>query len=210
MIGKLKGVIDEFGEDHVILDVGGVGYRVFVSHRALSNMGAIGEACSLFIETQMREDAIRLFGFLHETERAWFRLLQHVQGVGAKVALALLGTLSVAEIADAIALRDAGILTRAPGIGKKVAERMITELKGKAPAGVGAGSSSLGVAAIALGEGFGTQAPTAVSDAISALSNLGYGRDQAGMAVTIALKEAGEEAGSAKLIRLALQQLSKA
>jgi len=208
MIGKLKGVIDEIGEDHVILDVGGVGYRVFVSHCALSNIGEVGKGCSLFIETQMREDAIRLFGFIHESERAWFRLLQHVQGVGAKVALALLGTLSVAEIADAVALRDAGILTRAPGVGKKVAERMITELKGKVSAIVDTGGGTLNITA--MGMGFDSQAPTAVADAISALGNLGYGRDQAAMAVTIALKEAGEESGSAKLIRLALQQLSKA
>jgi len=209
MIGKLTGILDVLAEDHVILDVGGVGYRVFVSHRALSTMGKTGENCRLFVETHMREDAIRLFGFMTEQERDWFRLLQQVQGVGAKVALAILGTLTVTEIADAIALRDATFLTRAPGIGKKVAERMITELKGKAPpvANIGedgAASALAGVAQAMAGEG-----ASAVGDAISALGNLGYGRDQAALAVALAMKQAGEEASSANLIRLALQALSK-
>ncbi|MBB5702893.1 Holliday junction DNA helicase RuvA [Ochrobactrum daejeonense] len=205
MIGKLKGVIDEIAEDHAVIDVHGVGYVAFCSARTLGNLGGAGEAAVLFIETYVREDMIRLYGFATQLEREWFRLLQNVQGVGAKVALAVLGTLSPSELANAIALRDIAMVSRAPGVGKKVAERIVTELKNKAPAFAGEASGTIGLKQ-ELGTGV---APAPVADAVSALSNLGYSRDQAANAVAAALKEAGEGADSAKLIRLGLKELSR-
>src|SRR5205809_2162771 len=134
MIGKLKGVIDSYGEDFIVLDVNGVGYLVHCSTRTMQALPAPGEAATLSIETYVREDQIKLFGFLSDHEREWFRLLQTVQGVGAKVALAVLGTLKPAELANAIAMRDKATVSRSPGVGNKVAERIVTELKDKVPA----------------------------------------------------------------------------
>lgn len=205
MIGKLKGTIDEIGEDHVVLDVHGVGYVAFCSARTIGNLGGAGQAAVLFIETYVREDMIRLFGFQSHLERDWFRLLQSVQGVGAKVALALLSTLSPSDLANAIALRDIAMVSRAPGVGKKVAERIVTELKNKAPAFAGEASGTIGLKQ-ELGEGV---APAPVTDAVSALTNLGYSRDMAANAVASALKAAGEDADSAKLIRLGLKELAR-
>lgn len=205
MIGKLKGVIDEIAEDHAVIDVHGVGYVAFCSARTLGNLGGAGEAAILFIETYVREDMIRLYGFANQLEREWFRLLQNVQGVGAKVALAVLGTLTPPELANAIALRDLAMVSRAPGVGKKVAERIVTELKNKAPAFAGDASGTIG-----LKQELGAGAASApVTDAVSALSNLGYSRDQAANAVAAALREAGDDADSAKLIRLGLKELSR-
>jgi len=133
MIGKLKGIIDSYGEDHIIVDVNGVGYVVHCSARTLQALPPTGGPVSLAIETHVREDAIRLFGFQSDTEREWFRLLQTVQGVGAKVALSILSTLKPAELASAISLRDKAMVARSPGVGPKVAERVVTELKDKAP-----------------------------------------------------------------------------
>lgn len=205
MIGKLKGVIDEIADDHAVIDVHGVGYVAFCSARTLGNLGGVGEAAVLLIETYVREDMIRLYGFGSQLEREWFRLLQNVQGVGAKVALAVLGTLTPSELANAIALRDIAMVSRAPGVGKKVAERIVTELKNKAPAFAGEASGTIGLKQ-ELGSGV---ASAPVSDAVSALSNLGYSRDQAANAVAAALKEAGQDANSAKLIRLGLKELSR-
>src|SRR5271167_1689258 len=134
MIGKLKGMIDSYGEDFVVLDVHGVGYLVHCSARTLQALPATGEAATLAIETHVREDQIRLFGFLSNVEREWFKLLQTVQGVGTKVALAVLSTLKPADLASAIAMRDKAMVARTPGVGPKVAERIVTELKDKAPA----------------------------------------------------------------------------
>jgi Holliday junction DNA helicase RuvA len=165
-----------------------------------------GEAVELFIETYVREDAIRLYGFGSALEREWFRLLMNnVQGVGAKVALAVLSTLSAADLANAIALRDVAMVSRAPGVGKKVAERIITELKNKAPAYAGPATGTIGLKQ-ELGEGV---APAPVADAVSALANLGYSRDVAANAVAAALKVAGEGADSAKLIRFGLKELAR-
>jgi len=204
MIGKLKGIIDEIDEDSLILDVGGVGYHIFVSARLLATLEGPGAAYTLFIETHMREDAIRLFGFATRAEKEWFRLLQQVQGVGAKVALALLGTLSTVEIADAITLQDVAILTRAPGVGKKVAERMIIELKGKAVS-----LTTTAYSSAFLDANLATSMPTPVADAISALINLGYGRSEATNAVAQALKQLEDNASSASLIRIGLQLMSR-
>jgi holliday junction DNA helicase RuvA len=205
MIGKLKGVIDEIAEDHVVVDVHGVGYVAFCSMRTLGNLPGAGEAISLFIETYVREDMIRLYGFQTALEREWFRLLQSVQGVGAKVALAVLSTLTASDLANAIALRDIAMVSRAPGVGKKVAERIVTELKNKAPAFAGSASGTIGLKQ-ELGEGV---APAPVMDAVSALTNLGYSRDVAANAVAAALKAAGDGADSAKLIRLGLKELAR-
>ncbi|UXN03943.1 MULTISPECIES: Holliday junction branch migration protein RuvA [unclassified Bartonella] len=205
MIGKLKGIIDEIGDDHIILDVHGVGYVVFLSNRTLATLGSIGEAVTLFIETHVREDFIRLYGFTTKLDQEWFKILQNVQGVGAKVALAVIATLSAGELANAIALRDVAMISRAPGVGKKVAERMITELQGKAPAFSTISNENFGML-----EDIGSaNAPSSVSDAVSALTNLGYSREQAANAVASALKQAGDEAESATLIRLGLKELSR-
>ncbi len=206
MIGKLKGVIDEIGDDHVVVDVHGVCYVAFCSARTLSRIGSVGEAVVLSIETFVREDQLRLYGFMSAEERGWFNLLQSVQGVGARVALAILSTLSAGEIANAIALGDKTAVSRAPGVGPKVATRIVTELKNKVPAGLSIGDSEAISFRREVGEG---AAPAAVSDAISALTNLGYSRDQAAGAISAALKQAGEDAASATLIRLGLKELSQ-
>jgi len=204
MIGKLKGTIDEIDDDHVILDVHGVGYVVFCSSRTMGKLQA-GEAAVLHIETYVREDQLKLFGFSTPLERDWFRLLQSVQGVGAKVALAVLSTFTPSDLANAIALQDKAMVARAPGIGPKVAQRIVTELKNKAPAFAGDAAGTMGLKQ-ELGEGV---APSAVTDAVSALSNLGYSREQAANAVGAAMRDAGEDADSAKLIRLGLKELAK-
>jgi holliday junction DNA helicase RuvA len=205
MIGKLKGVIDAYGEDFVIVDVGGVGYEVHCSARTLQALPAPGEPAVLAIETYVREDQIRLFGFLSDVEREWFRLLQTVQGVGARVALSVLGTLKVADLATAVATRDKAMVARAPGVGPKVAERIVTELKDRAPA-----YAAIDPAVIRLsGAVEEKRAPQPVADAVSALINLGYGQPQAAAAIAAAMKDAGEGADAARLIRLGLRELSK-
>ena len=205
MIGKLKGVIDSYGEDFIVLDVHGVGYLVHCSARTLQALPGEGQPVTLAIETHVREDQIRLFGFLSDLEREWFRLLQTVQGVGAKVALAVLGTLPPAELANAIALRDKAAVTRTPGVGPKVAERIVTELKDKAPA-----FASVDPAVVHLaGAVDDHRAPRPVTDAISALVNLGYGQPQAAAAIAAASRSAGEKAETAQLIRLGLKELAK-
>jgi Holliday junction DNA helicase RuvA len=205
MIGKLKGVIDSYGEDFIIVDVNGVGYVVHCSARTLQALPATGEPVALAIETHVREDQIRLFGFLTDVEREWFRLLQTVQGVGTKVALAVLGTLKPGDLASAIAMRDKGAVARTPGVGPKVAERIVTELKDKAPA-----YANVDPAVIRLsGAVEERRAPQPVVDAVSALINLGYGHPQAAAAIAAATRSAGEGADTAQLIRLGLKELAK-
>lgn len=205
MIGKLKGTVDEIGDDHVVVDVHGVCYVAYCSGRTLARLGSAGEAAVIHIETYVREDVIRLYGFATALEREWFRLLQSVQGVGAKVALAVLSTLSPADLANAIALQDKTAVARAPGIGPKVALRIVSELRNKAPAHAGEASATIGLKQ-KLGEGV---AAAPVSDAVSALTNLGYSRDQAANAVAAALKTVGEDADSARLIRFGLKELAR-
>ena len=205
MIGKLKGVIDSYGEDFVVVDVGGVGYVVHCSARTLQALPGEGEPAVLSIETYVREDQIRLFGFLSDVEREWFRLLQTVQGVGARVALSVLGTLAVADLASAVAMRDKAMIARSPGVGPKVAERIVTELKDKAPA-----FANIDPAVIRLsGAVDEKRAPQPVADAVSALVNLGYGQPQAAAAIAAAARDAGEGADTGRLIRLGLRELSK-
>jgi len=205
MIGKLKGLIDSYGDDFVILDVGGVGYQVHCSARTLQALPSLGEAAMLAIETYVREDQIKLFGFRTDAEREWFRLLQTVQGVGAKVALAVLGTLPPADLANAIALRDKAAVARTPGVGPKVAERIVTELKDKAPQLASVDPTVVHLSS-AIDE---ARAPQPVADAISALVNLGYGQPQAAAAIAAAARAAGEKAETAQLIRLGLKELAK-
>jgi Holliday junction DNA helicase RuvA len=205
MIGKLKGVIDGYGEDYVIVDVGGVGYVAHCSARTLQALPGTGEPVVLSIETHVREDQIRLFGFLSDLEREWFRLLQTVQGVGTKVALSVLGTLKPADLANAVAMRDKAMIARSPGVGPKVAERIVTELKDKAPA-----YASIDPALVRLSGAVEEQrAPQPVLDAISALVNLGYGQPQAAAAIAAANRAAGEGADAADLIRRGLKELAK-
>lgn len=205
MIGKLKGVVDSFGPDWAILDVHGVGYVVQCSVRTLEALPRGGEAATLFIETQIREDQIRLIGFTSEVEREWFRLMLGVQGVGSRLALSVLGTLKPADLASAIALQDKATIARAPGVGPKVAARLCAELKDKAPAlsGIDGGTARLQAE---LGDNV---APRPAAEAVSALVNLGYAQMQASAAIAFAIKEAGEGAETARLIRLGLKELAR-
>lgn len=207
MIGKLRGKVDAIGESHAIIDVNGVGYEVQCSARTLRNM-QLGDTASLTIDTHVREDAIRLFGFSSEVERSWFRTLQSIQGVGAKVALAVLGALSSQDLANAIALGNWATVEQAQGVGKKLAQRIVLELKDKAPALTVAG---LNVPAAKAGGGTAPQpgTPMAAAEAISALTNLGYNPAQAAAAIAAAMQELGEDADTPKLIRRGLKELAR-
>ncbi len=195
MIGKLTGKLDSIGEDFIVLDVHGVGYVVQCSPRTLQSLPRSGEI-SLAIETQVREDSIRLYGFASNAERDWFRLLQTVQGVGAKLALAILGALDVAELVSAVAGQDKAAISRAPGVGPRLAQRLVAELKDKAAA-----ASSPSAAP--------TRDMPAVEDAIAALVGLGYSRPQAANAVATSRAALGEEAEAAALIRSGLRELAR-
>ncbi|MCX7340525.1 MAG: Holliday junction branch migration protein RuvA [Hyphomicrobiales bacterium] len=205
MIGRLKGAIDVYGEDYVIVDVHGVGYVVFCSSRTLQALPPAGEAASLWIETQVREDAIRLFGFRSEAEQNWFRLLQSVQGVGAKVALALQSIFDPGDLATAIATGDKAQIARANGVGPKLAQRICVELKDKAPA---FGMVDPGLAQLS-GALDAKAAPRPVSDAVSALINLGYPQAQAQSAIASAMRALGDSAQTGQLIRQGLKELAK-
>ncbi len=205
MIGKLRGVIDSYMDDSIVLDVHGVGYVVHCSARTLQGLPPAGEAATLSIDTWVSEDAIRLYGFVSEIEREWFRLLTSVQGVRARVALAVLSTLKAAELANAIALGDKSAVARTPGVGPKLAQRIVTELKDKAPA-----FASVDPAVVRLsGDLADKRAPQPVADAVSALVNLGYGEIQASAAVAAAAQAAGADATTQQLIRLGLKELAK-
>ena len=201
MIAKLTGILDSLYDGFLILDVGGVGYRVFCSNRTLSMMPGKGMSCGLLIETQVREDHIHLFGFADNAEKEWFGVLNNVQGVGAKVALAILSALSPNDLSMAVATGDSKAFTRASGVGPKLATRLVTELKGKnLTTGVGLDIPST------LIEKAG--ASNVVQEAISALVNLGYGRSEAGMIVGTVYKE-NENANISDLIRLSLKEIGK-
>ena len=206
MIGRLKGKVEAIGESHALVDVNGVGYEVSCSARTLRQL-ALGSDATLSIDTHVREDAIRLFGFQSEVERSWFRTLQSVQGVGAKVALAVLSVLSPQELANAIALQNWGAVAEANSVGKKLAQRITAELTDKAPAlsvaGLDVPAGAAGGRAMAPPDG------NTAAEAISALTNLGYQPSQASMAVAVAIKELGKEADTAKLIRRGLKELAR-
>jgi holliday junction DNA helicase RuvA len=203
MIGKLTGRLDAVSTSTVIVDVGGVGYEVTVPTRTLATLPPIGETVTLAIDTHMREDAIRLYGFATEHERAWFRALQTVQGVGAKVALAVIGTLSPADLANAVALQDKAQVARAPGVGPKVAARIVAELRDKMPSLAPALRTGGGAPTAALPEGL------AARDAVSALTNLGYAHVEAAAAIQAAIGLAGRQARAEELIRLGLKELAQ-
>ncbi len=199
MIAKLRGRLDSHGADWAVIDTGGVGYLLYCSARSLKALPAIGETIELFVETHVREDHIHLYGFRDSAEREWFRILQTVQGVGARVALGLLSVLDPGELATAIAAQDRASLTRANGIGTKVAGRILSELKDKA-AGLAPG--------VTLAPAGGTAAGDSSGEAVSALVNLGYGRAEAFGAVAAASRDLGAEAEVTALIRAGLKELA--
>lgn len=204
MIGKLTGVLESSGEGWALVDVQGVGYLVFCSTRTLERAGRQGDRVSLLIETHVREDHIHLYGFADPAERDWFRLLATVQGVGAKMALAVLSTLSPGDLIRALAAQDKAALTRASGVGPKLAARIMAELKDKA------GAFALGPAA-AVGTGAGVASAgleESAEDALSALVHLGYGRSEALGAVVEASRRLGAQAPLAALIKEGLRELS--
>lgn len=197
MIAKLRGLLDGFGADHAVVDVNGVGYLVSASTRTLSALGPIGGEVALHVETQVSEDAIRLIGFATAEERDWFRLLTSVQGVGSRVALAILSTLAGDELHRAIASGDHRMVSRANGVGPKLAQRIAHELKDKA------GGIVLGTGVPAAPRG----GPGA--DAVSALLNLGFRPADASGAVALAETELGPEASLDALVRLALKKAAR-
>jgi Holliday junction DNA helicase RuvA len=201
VIGKLTGIVDLVGADHVILDVGGVGYHVTCSSTTLARLSA-GTHASLAIETKVSDEAIRLYGFLTMEERDWFRLLQTVQGVGARVALSVLSALKINELERAILLGDKTAVGRAQGVGPKLATRMVIELKDKMPAvSMQRGREDAGLPSRALSG--------AVSDASAALVKLGYSQGAAAEAVAKAGLKLGDDAALDTLIRESLRQLAR-
>lgn len=202
MIAKLKGRLDSTGMDHAIIDVGGVGYLVGASSRTLAALGTVGEAVTIHTEMLVAADSIRLVGFARAEERDWYRLLTHVQGVGSRVALAILSALEPLDLHRAVAMGDKAMIARANGVGPKLAQRIVNELKdkiGAAPAGgpVGAG----GVAILPTG--------SFAADALSALQNLGFKPHEASTAVAAAEAELGDNASLDALVRLALRKAAK-
>ncbi|WP_417428459.1 Holliday junction branch migration protein RuvA [Kiloniella sp.] len=208
MIGKLTGKVDSTGDDWVMLDVGGVGYIVFCSSRTLSVLPGEGEVTSLLIETHVREDHIHLFGFATAAEKEWYLLLGTVQGVGAKVGLAILSAISPDELSVAIAAQDKTTITRANGVGPKLAIRIMNELKDKI-AKLSLGTSGE-IVDSSTAEGKPASTPMAISeDAISALVNLGYRRSEAYSAVAKISSEKGADTALEELIRGGLAELMR-
>lgn len=197
MIARLKGLLDETGADWAVIDVAGVGYLVHCSSKTLAALGERGEACTVFTDLQVSENDMRLLGFADAAERDWFRLLTQVQGVGSKVALAILSALSTAELQSACAGGDAAMVARANGVGPKLAGRIVNELKDKAGALPGGGGGPIGTAIPMRG---------ATADAASALENLGFKPAIAAQAVARAVEELGEHAPEGDLIRVALKR----
>lgn len=213
MIGKLSGRIDYRGMDHVLIDVGGVGYMVYVNERTLAALPGAGEAVALYTDLLVREDLLQLFGFTTLAEKEWHRLLMGVQGIGAKASMAILGALGPDGVARAIALGDWTAVKAAPGVGPKIAQRVVNELKDKAPAMMAMPGETL---IEAVSDGKATPAPvsskpapstSAQADALSALSNLGYGPGEAASAVAEAAG-AHDGADASVLIREALKRLA--
>ena len=200
MIAKLTGLLDTIGSDEVVIDVSGVGYLVFCSARTLRSFERVGDLITIFVETHVREDHIHLFGFADQNERDWFRLLTTVQGVGAKVALAILGTLSPDDLVSAMISEDKAALTRAPGVGPRLAVRLLAELKEK--------SVDLNAIKQPDPSKISDDHASLVSDALSALINLGYGRSAAFSAVALAAQAIGEDVDVEGLVKAALQELS--
>ncbi len=201
MIGKLTGTIDSTDDGWVMIDVGGVGYHLNCSATTLRQLGGVGSPASAYVETFIRDDRIQLYGFSQTAERDWFRLLMTVQGVGARVALAILSVLSPAELTQAIMAQDKTAVSRANGVGARLAQRVVTELENRV------GESGMGPGAALAPAASGDKGPDA--DAISALINLGYGRSEAFGAVVAARKTLGETAPVEALIRDGLKELAR-
>lgn len=201
MIARLSGVLAEIGEDSAVIDVGGVGYLVFCSARTLGRMPAVGDALRVEVETHVREDHIHLYGFIDAAERSWFRLLTTVQGVGARVALAILSALTAEELVQAVAAQDKRAVARANGVGPKLAGRIVTELRDKV-GGIALGGAGLAPAAA-------TAVDPAGEEAISALVNLGYARGDAFNAIARAGQQLGEGAPLEAMIRFGLKEMSQ-
>ena len=199
MIAKLRGILDSTGDDWAVVDVGGVGYLVYCSARTLARLPEPGAPVALEIETHVREDHIHLYGFLGAADRAWFRLLTTVQGVGARVAMAIQGVLGADELAQAVAMGDRASLTRAPGVGPKLAQRILTELKDKVDA----------IAVQPIPVRLATANGDHATDAVSALVNLGYRRPEAVGAVSAAVRSLGAEAAVESLIKAGLKELAR-
>ncbi len=210
MIGKLSGIIDSFDTDHFILDVAGVGYLIYASSRTLSSIGQVGDTASVLIITNVREDAITLYGFADAIEQQWFKLLTSVQGVGAKAGLSILAACPADQLSFVIASQDKASLTKADGVGPKIATRILTELKDKAgKIDISASGNAQGIAA----KSSTISSPTTDivdQDAVSALTNLGYAASDAYRAVLAAKGKANDNDSSnlQVIIRLALQELS--
>jgi len=203
MIAKLAGVIDQISPEGAVIDVGGVGYLAFCSARTISRLPAVGSTASLLIETHVREDHIHLYGFVDATERDWFRRLTTVQGVGARLALAILSAVGPEQLGFAILAEDKVTLTRADGVGARLATRIVTELRDKVGGVAAAASASVPIAPI-------TDADAgATADAVSALVNLGYRRTEAFGAVAAAARRLGNDADAGALIRAGLQELAR-
>lgn len=202
MIAKLKGRLDSTGTDHAIIDVGGVGYLVGASSRTLAALGPVGEAVTIHTEMLVAEDSIRLVGFARAEERDWFRLLTHVQGVGSRVALAILSALEPLELHRAVAMGDKAMIARANGVGPKLAQRIVNELKDKIGATPVGGPLGVG-GAVAMPVG------SLSADALSALQNLGFKPAEASSAVAAAEEELGDGASLDALVRLALRKAAK-
>ncbi|RVT87212.1 Holliday junction branch migration protein RuvA [Rhodobacteraceae bacterium CCMM004] len=216
MIGRVAGRIDYRGADHVLIDVGGVGYVVHVSERTLAALPAAGAAAALYTDLIVREDLLQLVGFQTLVEKEWHRLLTGVQGVGTKAALAILGTLGPEGVSRAIALGDSASVRAAPGVGPKIAQRVVNELKDKAPGVMAMGAATAPPPAVAGGDGpppppaaAAAASGAATSEALSALSNLGYAPAEAAAAVAETARET-PEADTAALIRGALRRLAPA
>lgn len=208
LIGKLTGIIDSVAHDSAIIDVGGVGYVVHASGRTLGRFGQRGVPVSLLVDTHVREDAISLYGFAEAVERDWFRALLNVQGVGAKVALSILTVLAPDELARAVAAQDKASVARASGVGPKLAQRVVSEMREKAGS-IGLGTSGAPVAASATtaAEGGGADGP--LNDAVSALVNLGYRRPEAYAAVAKVMQAEGPGTPLGELIVKGLKELSQ-
>jgi holliday junction DNA helicase RuvA len=202
MIARLRGRVDSLGEDHAVVDVGGVGFLVVCPARTLATLPGTGEAVDLHIETQLRAESITLYGFRDPAERAWFRLLQTVQGVGARVALGVLSVLTPDQLARAVAAQDKAALTRASGVGPRLATRIVSELRDRLVDFPIPGSAAASAPIAATGG--------AAADALSALINLGYGRSEAHAAIAKAAASLGDQAPVDALIRTGLQELTGA
>ncbi|MBA5723558.1 Holliday junction branch migration protein RuvA [Candidatus Liberibacter sp.] len=203
MIGKLKGKIEELCEDYVLLDVLGVCYKVYCPMRTLLQLGKVGDACALYIEMHVRQDQIRLFGFLSDVEKRWFVLLQSVQGIGTRMSMGILSHITPADILNSLITQDSKIISQVSGIGTKIAGRIVAELKGKVL--IQKELSSLNANQPTLS---GSAPALSTVDAVSALVNLGYSRNRVMATIALVLEKEKNITDNSQIIRLALKEMS--